>query len=184
MDLEALKRATHAQHESVEAAVPLMRPGLTREQYILTLLRLYEVVSAWEAWSSTHAPASLRSLLAGRKRGHLLQNDLAYFNETALRAEQPALTLPDDPASFLGAMYVMEGSTLGGQYIARHVERVLHLNNGKGSSYFRGYGERTAEMWREFRQVLAAVDESEADAVTSAARAMFATFSEWMMLLE
>ncbi len=180
MDLGALKRAMRAEHERVEAAVPLMCPDLTREQYISTLRRLYGVVGAWEVWSSMHAPASLRSLIASRNRCPLLQNDLAYFGETALRTAGPELALPDDPASFLGAMYVMEGSTLGGQYIARHVESVLHLTNREGSSYFRGYGDRTAEMWKEFRQVLASVDETETDVVISSARAMFAIFSEWM----
>ena len=48
-----------------------------------------------------------------------------------------------DDATLLGAMYVMEGSTLGGQLIARHVELVLGLTAGQGNAHFRGHNERT-----------------------------------------
>ena len=75
----------------------------------------------------------------------------------------------------------MEGSTLGGQTIARHVERVLELNAGQGDSYFRGHGENTGRMWKEFCQVQQTrVPDRETGAVVEAAKAMFQVFGSWM----
>src|SRR5580693_9409415 len=92
-------------------------------------------------------------------------------------------TLPElrDAASLLGAMYVMEGSTLGGQLIARHVELVLGLTAGQGNAYFRGHNERTGQLWKEFCHALRTnVPDSETDAVIAAAKAMFGVFGSWM----
>ena len=80
----------------------------------------------------------------------------------------------------LGAMYVLEGSTLGGRYIASHVGNVLGLVPGRGDRFFRGYEERTIPMWREFQQVLLAVPEEQGDAVIEAAKGMFGIFQDWM----
>ena len=86
----------------------------------------------------------------------LLQQDLQAMGakageETLPQSNMESSAVIGDPRSiFLGRMYVMEGSTLGGQYIARHVEETLGLSSGEGNSYFRGYGEATGERWREF----------------------------------
>ncbi len=66
----------------------------------------------------------------------------------------PKATLPDELADlteleFLGTLYVLEGSSLGGTIISREVR------NKWGSSvptgYFNPYGLETGRMWREFK---------------------------------
>jgi heme oxygenase (biliverdin-IX-beta and delta-forming) len=74
----------------------------------------------------------------------------------------------------------MEGSTLGGQLLARHVEEHLGLAEGAGDSYFRGYGEATGERWRQFKSFLEELPDEEADTVVASARNMFALFAEAM----
>jgi heme oxygenase len=87
----------------------------------------------------------------------------------------------NDLPSFFGAMYVMEGSTLGGQLIARHVEVALHLSEGQGSSYFRGHGSQTGPLWKEFCEMLKLrIPDEQTDAVVVSAKAMFSTFGIWM----
>jgi heme oxygenase (biliverdin-IX-beta and delta-forming) len=78
-------------------------------------------------------------------------------------------------------MYVMEGSTLGGQYIARHVEKTLHFTPGQGNAYFRGYSERTGELWREFKSLLTALPETDSDTVIASAKATFAVFRDRLL---
>ena len=78
-------------------------------------------------------------------------------------------------------MYVVEGSTLGGQYIAKHVERRFGFRGGSGNAYFRGYGERTGSMWRSFKDDLIALPEEDTDRVIAAARAMFGVFAAAMV---
>lgn len=82
--------------------------------------------------------------------------------------------------SVLGALYVIEGSTLGGQMISRHLETTLGLRNGAGYGYFRSYGPDTPEKWREFRGILLAhsgpgVD----DLIVSSAQNTFACLHRW-----
>lgn len=182
MDLEYLKQATRPEHEGTESTVPLMSAGLTREQYVVTLQRMYGAVHAWDTWSTQHVPPHLTALLAGRQRSSLIEHDLG-----ALHADIPGnMTtegLPEVSASdadFLGRMYVMEGSSLGGQYIARHVEETLGLTPGHGDAYFRGYGEQTSAMWKAFKAVLAELPDEQTETVVRAAKEMFAFFGTHM----
>ncbi len=79
-------------------------------------------------------------------------------------------------AAFLGAWYVMEGSTLGGRFIARHAEAALGLEPGVGDAYFRGHNEATGGLWRETTAVVAAVPEGLSDVVIAAAKRTFVAF--------
>ena len=196
MDVDRLRTETRAEHEAVEALVPLMQPDLTREQYIQTLRRMYTVVHGWESWAAAHAPEPYGALVVERRRSHLIAADLESLgvalasvetddiSEIEARLTKHFLRFDVDHLSsapdFLGAMYVMEGSTLGGQYIARYVEEKLAMSQGRGNAYFRGYAERTGSMWQSFKQQLAAVPEADADRVIAAAKFMFGAFGAAM----
>jgi heme oxygenase (biliverdin-IX-beta and delta-forming) len=79
-------------------------------------------------------------------------------------------------------MYVMEGSTLGGQLIAKQLQKTLHLSAGKGDAYFRGHGDQTGPMWREFCEMLKVrVTDEETESAVLSAKAMFATYGSWML---
>lgn len=181
MDLGKLRRDTAAEHAAVEGTVPLMEAGLNREQYVRCLNRIHGVVAIWEERASELAPGWLMSALQARQRGPLLVRDLRWFGAVPLQNECASLPPFADEAELLGAMYVMEGSTLGGQLIARHVEAVLGLEEGQGDAYFRGHGDRTGTMWKEFCEILRSrVPEEQSDAVTRGAKAMFRAFGSWM----
>lgn len=158
-----------------------MGESLTRAEYAACLQRMHGIVSAWETQASRIAPDWLRPLLAARRRTALLEDDLGWLGLAIPIDAHPTLPEMNDGASLFGTMYVMEGSTLGGQLIARHVERVLGLGEGRGNTFFRGHGDRTGPLWKEFCEVLRTrVPESETKAVVRAAKAMFATFGVWM----
>jgi heme oxygenase (biliverdin-IX-beta and delta-forming) len=181
MDLEQLRRETFPDHNAVEQSVPLMDDDLELDTYVSCLLKLHGMIAAWEELAPANAPAWIQPLLADRLRGQLLMLDLTWFGVDASAEARPALPEMTDTASLLGAMYVMEGSTLGGQLIARHVELVLGLTAGEGNAYFRGHNERTGQLWKEFCDVLRTkVSYSETDAVIAAAKAMFGVFGAWM----
>jgi heme oxygenase len=122
LDIQRLRQETEVDHQAVEGAVPLMQEGLHTEQYVQCLLRIYGVVAAWEDRAAQVAPQWLRPALTARQRKPLLELDLAWFGVTKHDESRPALPEMNDLASLFGTMYVMEGSTLGGQFIARHVE--------------------------------------------------------------
>jgi len=181
MDLQQLRRETLPDHNAVEQSVPLMDEELDVDTYVSYLLRLHGIIAAWEEWATANAPAWIQPLLAVRRRGQLLMLDLMWFGVDTSGEARPTLPEMRDTASLLGAMYVVEGSTLGGQLIARHVELVLGLTARQGNAYFRGHNERTGQLWKEFCDALRTkVPDGETDAVIAAAKAMFGIFGAWM----
>jgi len=181
MDLSRLRAETRPEHEATEAQMPLMSPDLTRATYAAVLACLYPLLAGWEEWALANAPASAAALMTKRRRAALLAEDLTCLHEPIpAPAIFPADHIPGiaTEAGFFGAMYVVEGSTLGGQYIARHVEPLLGLRADCGTAYFRGYGDQTSVHWKEFQSALAALPDDSADEVIAAARAMFRVFGE------
>ncbi|BAO86611.1 biliverdin-producing heme oxygenase [Caballeronia cordobensis] len=180
--LSRLKHETAACHARLEDALDLMRDDLQRDEYIALLERFYGFVAPWEDAAAACMPASLADFFDARRKAPLLAADLA-----ALTGKQPQL----DPCHDLprmhtlgeafGSMYVMEGSTLGGRFIAPHVATRLHLEPGVGNAYFDGYGPRTGSMWNAFRATAAAsVPERESDDAVQAAIATFESLRAWL----
>ena len=76
---------------------------------------------------------------------------------------------------------MLEGSTLGGQVIGRHIG-ALHGLDGAGLAYYRAHGRQTGVMWNLFRarlERLPAHPATEA-AVTDAAVATFEAMRGWL----
>jgi heme oxygenase (biliverdin-IX-beta and delta-forming) len=177
MDLQQLRRETLPDHNAVEQSLPLMGVYLDVDTYVSCLHKLHGIIAAWEEWAAPNAPAWIQPLLAARRRGQLLVLDLTWFGVDTSGEARPKLPEMRDTASLLGAMYVIEGSTLGGQLIARHVELVLGLTAGQGNAYFCGHNQRTGQLWKEFCDALRTkVPDRETPAVIAAAKAMFGIF--------
>jgi heme oxygenase len=182
LDIQRLRRETENDHRAVEDTFPLMHEDLTVTQYIGCLLQMYGMVSAWEDRSLEVAPRWMQPELMARKRKSMLELDLAWFGVKNTDDLRPVLPEMKNLASFLGAMYVMEGSTLGGRLIARQLQKKLHLSEGKGDAYFVGHGDQTGPMWKEFCEVLKMrVTDEETESVVLSAKAMFATYESWML---
>jgi heme oxygenase (biliverdin-IX-beta and delta-forming) len=180
LNIQTLRQQTEADHHAAEDALPLMKADLNTAGYVQCLGKLYGVVAAWEEQAPALSPNWLRAFIVARTRKPLLDRDLSWFH---IPAPQERATLPfiTDLPSLLGAMYVMEGSTLGGQIIARHVQITLPLSQGHGDAFFRGHGLQTGALWMEFCEMLKTqVPNDQTDTVIASAKAMFATFGEWM----
>ncbi|MFC6646157.1 biliverdin-producing heme oxygenase [Granulicella cerasi] len=183
MDLQLLRTATMPEHQATEALMPVMKTDLTRVEYAQVLRCFAPIIAGWEAWAATHVPAEYAELIAARKRAPLLERDLAAFGEAMPAPHFVADASFSTPAGFLGAMYVVEGSTLGGQYIAKHVEPLLGIDAEHGTAYFRGYREETGARWKEFQAALLALPDDKAEEVIFAARRMFGLFREAILPL-
>ncbi|WP_446745699.1 biliverdin-producing heme oxygenase [Silvibacterium acidisoli] len=167
----ALRSGTAEAHEALEGELRLASSALSLAEYVHTLQTFEGFVSRWEDEAEQACPPHLKPTFEQRRRARLLQGDLRHFDASKAE-EQPRIPPITNTAAFLGSMYVMEGSTLGGQMIARHVESHLHLSNGDGYSYFLGHGANTGRMWKEFIEILnrESQDLPEAEIVSSARR--------------
>lgn len=79
----------------------------------------------------------------------------------------------------LGAMYVLEGSTLGGRIIAGMICR--SLDSTRCLSFFNGYGAETGYMWSTFKTYLnQPFSTAERHQIIAAAEDTFLTFNNWI----
>jgi heme oxygenase len=180
-----LKTETAACHARLENALDLMRGSWLRDDYIALLEGFYGYVAPWEDEAAACMPAHLRPFFDGRRKAALLASDIAFLTGDAPRlASLPAAqNLPalDTVAQLLGSMYVMEGSTLGGRFIASHVAKVFGFETGFGNAYFDGYGEHTGSMWNAFRDLASAtVPPGQHDAAVAAAIETFDGLHAWL----
>jgi heme oxygenase len=180
--LTRLKIETAAEHSAIEDAARIMHPRLTVAEYRGYLEKSYGYYAAVEAllwrlgvWEALDLPAVERIKLP------LLADDLV-----ALGVSPSAVIICDAPprlaavAEGVGAAYVLEGSTLGGKVISRHVRH--RLGEGVPRSFLDCYGESIGSNWQSFRGALSRFAKSRGleDAIVSGAKETFQTFTRWL----
>lgn len=76
---------------------------------------------------------------------------------TAKFIEELEAASDNAPVSLLGALYVLEGATNGGKFIAKMVRRAYALQGVAGTESLDPYGEEQASRWEEFKQSMRGV---------------------------
>ena len=185
--LTLLKAKTGSAHQAIEQALALTDPGLTLIRYLHRIKQFYSFYKPLESrlldLSSEISPwLDIRN----RQKTALLEADLQSMGQAIENISQPmtmctALPQLSSPAECLGCLYVLEGATLGGVVISRHIRDTLGVTPETGGLFFHGYGQRTGEMWREFRAAMSAFDAQthQQEQVILAARATFDTLRRW-----
>ncbi|WP_245772124.1 biliverdin-producing heme oxygenase [Myxococcus fulvus] len=187
---QRLKTETRPHHERAESAVRLMEPGLTLDGYRRHLEALYGFHLPVEARLSEVLEEELPALhLHERRKLPWLEVDLrALGHDAASLARLPRCPEPPSLGSLpeaLGGCYVLEGATLGGQLILRHLRRHFEGAHAGDFVFFRAYGDDVGSKWRGFAEVLtrAAEDTSEpdfGDRVVKGAQDTFDAFERWL----
>jgi len=182
--LAVLREQTRAEHDAVERSLGLMSDTLSRAAYLRIVERFHGFWLPLERrLALTSGLAATGVAPASRERAHLLLADLRALTGQDPTASPLCGDLPfvgSVPAA-LGCMYVLEGSSLGGQVISRHLQAKLGITKDSGGRFFHGYGERTGEMWRAFGAAVNALEVGAGmqDAMVSAAVATFHTLGRW-----
>lgn len=154
--LDALKRSTRPFHDRVESRVRVLEPGFTRRDYEDLLARMWGFYRPVEArLGSLDVWQELDLDPAERWKTPLLEQDLTRLGvggdalaHLPICTDLPAL---DSVPRALGCAYVLEGATLGGAIIARHLARTWGIR----SAFFGSYGSNSGPMWRAFGCALA-----------------------------
>ena len=182
--LRRLRSATAGDHARVEAVLDLLHPELDRDRLTPAMTALHAFWSAAEqglaGWAALHPDDAARVDWPLRRRAHLYAADLHALGARPA-ADRPAMAEVPDTAAALGRMYVLEGATLGGTVIDRHLARLPALS-GIRLSALSPYGERTGAMWHAFRTVTRAhtTGHGDADRVVRAACETFAALVHWV----
>jgi len=181
--LQLLRAGTATEHADVERTLDLMSPELERSRLIAVLDRLHGFWAAAEAgldaWADRH-PADAAAVDWGRRRrAGLFAADLHALDATG-GATRPTLPAIHGTDGALGRLYVLEGSTLGGTFIDRHLAGLPQLA-GVRLRAFSPYGTETGAMWHAFRRATRerVASGGDATAVVTAARQTFGALATW-----
>jgi heme oxygenase len=172
-----LRTETRAAHEAIEAALNLDASLASPQAYRDLLARVYAFHAGWEPVLAALIGDPV--FLDPRRKLDLLAADLAHLGLTPAQISALAPRPPAPPLTTLsqayGALYVLEGSTLGGQLISRQVAERLGFGPDDAAHYYNAYGRSVGARWRAFGQRLAeAAPDLDGDAVVAGARAAFA----------
>ncbi len=179
-----LKQETSVVHEKVMLeswAQRVMSLDYTRQEYIELLQKYYGFYAPIETQLlDFHTPVFSLS----RAKHQLLEQDLSFLKLGAFSAPAMCQKLPSilDVPSALGICYVLEGATLGGQIISKHLKDSLGLTEKEGLKFFLGYGTQTIKMWNSFKTQAKdiVVSPQESHAMLQAAIKTFSSLSDWM----
>ena len=185
--LARLKESTRPHHEATEKTVDLGHRAETPDGYRALLGRF---LGFYEP-----AEARLAPILGDwpvldferRRKTELLKSDLRVLglddDAIALLPRYTGFPPVHDVGDAFGAIYVLEGATLGGQYVAKHVATVLGVKPGEGCSFFSSYGDDVGPMWKAFKEVLTDAADSKPvqDRVIASAGDVFDRFNDWFL---
>lgn len=174
-----LRAATAEAHDALERDLDWQGRVATLDGYRVLLARLRGFHAVYEPAIATGL--SDETFLAPRRRLAALDADLSALGlDAAARAALPAPPAPrlaGEGAAF-GALYVLEGSTLGGLVIGRHVGG-LH-GEGVPLAYYAGRGREAGPLWRTFRERLDGLAAGQEAAAFAAGVATFEAMRVWL----
>jgi heme oxygenase len=181
--LARLKLETAAEHAAIEAATRIMRPDIGMPDYREYLERTYgfyrpveQMLERFGVWPALELDGSTRVKLP------LLARDLVELGSDPsvlpICAALPQLGggLPEA----VGCAYVLEGSTLGGRVISRHVQ--TRLGPQVPHRFLDAYGADIGDRWQAFRAALRWFADSREieNRIIIGARQTFESFTRWL----
>jgi heme oxygenase len=158
--LAEVKEKTKPHHDKIEMnpyAVAISTGTITPEQYLSYLKKFYGFLAVTESSISKQFTGShMDTVIKARMKAPLLLADLEAMGvpETDTGSISLCKNLPnlDNLNKVLGYMYVIEGSTLGGQIVSQQLRKVL--GPGIPLNYFDCYGKETGARWISFCEIL------------------------------
>jgi heme oxygenase len=177
-----LKSATQLAHARVEKRMPFEQPHFDVASYRQLLIAFYGFYRPLEQQLAPRVRAVRDLQWDKRIKLPLLTMDLEALGLT--RAEIDGLLdcdhLPtvDTPARAMGCLYVLEGSTLGGQVVQRILCDRLGESVRDALAFFRSYGPNVGPRWRRFLACLEGT--TDPDEAEVAALETFDALESWL----
>ncbi len=157
----------HRQTEHSRLSLALMSEGVTEEDYAAYLARMRDIVAYYENSVFSNLSEIIPDI-EHRRKLHLLEADLAAYEE-----EVRPFSLPhsDSSTTLLGYMYVLEGSSLGGALIHKHLRSHIDVPG----NFFNCYGNDLSARWKSFLDIIGTygLDEKAAEEIIKGARIAF-----------
>lgn len=183
--LTHLRTSTRSLHERLESRLDLPESLRTLADYRRLLEDFYGFYNPFEASLAAADWNGTGIVIEERRKLPLLRDDLGRLGLTVealqklpLCSDTPAVA---DRAAAFGGLYVLEGATLGGQLISRHVHERFGDDGSVPCAFFASYGEAVGRMWRSFREALSSSCRPvESDRVAASAARTFESLEAWL----
>ena len=184
---QRLKRSTAEIHEQVEQELQIFSPEFDLPAYKVLLARFYGFWGPLERELCKVSELQHSDLaLSTRLKAHLLEADLRMLGTDPFLV--PVCSALPNIGTFpegLGCLYVLEGSTLGAKFIAKHIAERFDIHHGSGASFFNAYGQTLGERWSDFKRFVTSQLKSEQGAeVLSAAKNTFDALYRWLAMAD
>ncbi|NLN25649.1 MAG: biliverdin-producing heme oxygenase [Bacteroidetes bacterium] len=158
---DLLKERTFAAHQATEGIVIRKVKEIDNEADYIELLRcFYSFFHGMEEKLSSYVTSDILPDISERRNASYILKDIQELGGNI--ENLPKATIPEiqDVTEALSAMYVLEGSIMGGPYIVKMLEK---RGITRGFSFFEGYGKDSGKMFGIFAGVLNQYGQNEAD---------------------
>lgn len=175
-----VKNETAVRHRRAEnQLLPLLQSLRSAADYAALLKRFYGFYEPLETLVRHYITPALLPDVEERGLARRLFADLTVLGESGHLPCCSALPRVQSAAEAFGAMYVMEGSTLGGRVLLKMFAQRGDLNlPPEAFHFFSGYGAETGRRWTSFIHALNGQQNTQA--VVGAANETFAHLENWM----
>ena len=183
MTLDILREQTRQAHTALEKIIVPHIKNATRESYAQLLRIFYGYYKPVEDLIDTYIDDQTIPNYTDRRKAATILDDIKEMTGDnavpQLCSHLPAIT---DVYRALGAMYVLEGSTLGGKIIGKMLTSNLQLTNDNGIKFFSGYGPGSDAMWASFITALNnyLASQQQQEEIAAAATDTFTSFKAWI----
>jgi heme oxygenase (biliverdin-IX-beta and delta-forming) len=184
-EIKALTSENHIRLENSQLLSAFSQQTVDRHSYGQILRMFYGYFHPLE--KKINQVASIENYLpdyTSRRKSRLLLHDLQALgfsdpNQLPLCTDLPEVA---NEAQAFGCLYVMEGSTLGGKFIAHVLRKCLGIEASSGAAFFNGYGAETGTRWKTFQQSLLTFSEQagQNEAIIASANQTFNKMERWI----
>jgi heme oxygenase len=183
---ERLKSSTEQEHNDIEAIIDPLKNFCSLPAYQAHLVKTWILYQSLEAELAAVDWSAIGIDFEARRKTPLLEEDLRFLHVAPVsHASVDSYAPQPDPAFALGCLYVLEGATLGGQFISRHLAK-LGIGPANGGLFFNSYGAKTGEMWKAFQTSASryCTTEGQIERAVKGAKATFGRFRDSMLKTE
>lgn len=180
MIIDKLRYSTAEIHRELDSwLTPVIKSIDTKEKYSILLSAFYGYYAPVMTMIDVEIDTRYLPDFSQRRRPDIIIDDLDSINCVYL-APKPALILPDihNASHAFGALYVLEGSTLGGVFLSKLLAENMQISTDRGIRFFSGYGKASHTMWNTFIQHITrfANEKGDEEAILNAASDTFKYF--------
>lgn len=181
MVIDNIRAATKSIHAELdESLMPRFQQIDSKDKYAAMLNAFYSYFDPVMKLIDTHLDKTYLPDYDSRRKPAAITDDLHALGKTVEFMPQTVLPVIDNSHAAFGALYVLEGSTLGGVYLSSVLAKNIPGETEGALSFFYGYGKESKEKWHSFIGFLNAFAEKQGNEaqIVNAAVDTFTSFKE------